>query len=47
MPDLDFVALAGAQGMKALRVETAEQLRAALHQALQSAAPMLVEVEVA
>jgi benzoylformate decarboxylase len=47
LPDLDFVALAGAQGMKALRVETAEQVRPALHQALQSAAPMLVEVEVA
>lgn len=47
LPDLDFVALAGAQGMKGLRVDTAEQLRPALHQALQSTAPMLVEIEVA
>lgn len=47
LPDLDFIALAAAQGMQALRVERAEQLRAALAQALQSTAPMLVEVEVA
>jgi benzoylformate decarboxylase len=47
LPDLDFVALAAAQGMQALRVERAEQLGPALLQALQSTAPMLVEVEVA
>ncbi len=47
LPDLDFIALAAAQGVRGLRVETAEQLRPALLQALQSPAPMLVEVEVA
>lgn len=47
LPDLDFVALAAAQGVQGLRVEAAEQLRPALLQALQSTAPMLVEVEVA
>lgn len=47
LPDLDFVALAAAQGMQGLRVERAEQLGPALSQALQSTAPMLVEVEVA
>jgi len=47
LPDLDFVALAGAQGMKGLRVDSAEQLRPALQQALHSTAPMLVEIEVA
>jgi len=47
LPDLDFVALAAAQGMQGLRVERAEQLGPALSHALQSTAPMLVEVEVA
>lgn len=47
LPDLDFVGLAAAQGVRGLRVERAEQLRPALEQALRSAHPMLVEVEVA
>ncbi|WP_240652230.1 benzoylformate decarboxylase [Variovorax gossypii] len=47
LPDLDFVALAAAQGMRGLRVERAEQLRPALSQALQATRPVLVEVEVA
>lgn len=46
LPDLDFVALAAAQGVQGLRVERAEQLRPALEQALQSGRPMLVEIEV-
>jgi len=47
LPDLDFVALAAAQGMQGLRVEHAEQLRPALKQALQATRPVIVEVEVA
>ncbi|MDR7379286.1 benzoylformate decarboxylase [Rhodoferax ferrireducens] len=47
LPDLDFVGLAAAQGVRGLRVERADQLRPALEQALQSAEPMLIEVEVA
>ncbi|WP_395322289.1 benzoylformate decarboxylase [Variovorax sp. UC74_104] len=47
LPDLDFVALAAAQGMQGLRVEHAEQLRPALTQALQATRPVIVEVEVA
>jgi benzoylformate decarboxylase len=47
LPDLDFVALAAAQGVHGLRVEYAEQLRPALTQALQAGKPLLVEVEVA
>lgn len=47
LPDLDFVALAAAQGVQGLRVERADQLRPALTQALQTTTPMLVEVEVA
>lgn len=47
LPDLDFVGLAAAQGVRGLRVERADQLRPAIEQALQSAAPMLIEVEVA
>jgi benzoylformate decarboxylase len=47
LPDLDFVALAAAQGVQGLRVEAAEQLRPALMQALRSTAPTLVEVDVA
>lgn len=47
LPDLDFVALAAGQGMQALRVERAGQLRPALQQALRSAVPILIEVEVA
>lgn len=47
LPDLDFIGLAAAQGVRGLRVERADQLRPALEQALASAAPMLVEVEVA
>ncbi|MES2246446.1 MAG: benzoylformate decarboxylase [Pseudomonadota bacterium] len=47
LPDLDFVGLATAQGMQAVRVTHANQLRPALEEALRSATPMLVEVEVA
>jgi len=47
LPDLDFVALAAAQGMQGMRVERAEQLHPALSQALHATRPMLVEVEVA
>ena len=47
LPDLDFVALAAGQGMQALHVEQAGQLRPALQQALRSAVPLLIEVEVA
>jgi len=47
LPGLDFVALAAGQGMRALHVEQAGQLRPALEQALHSAVPILVEVEVA
>ncbi|BEP95411.1 benzoylformate decarboxylase [Acidovorax sp. A79] len=47
LPDLDFVGLAAAQGVRGLRVERADELRPALEQALRSAQPMLVEVEVA
>lgn len=47
LPDLDFMALAAAQGMQGLRVERAEQLRPALSQALQATRPVLIEVEVA
>jgi len=47
LPGLDFVALAAGQGMQALRVEQAAQLRPVLQQALRSAVPILVEVEVA
>lgn len=46
LPDLDFVGLAAAQGMRGLRVEKAEELQPALIQALQSSVPMLIEVEV-
>ncbi len=46
LPDLDFVGLATAQGMRGLRVERADQLRPALEQALKSAEPVLIEVEV-
>lgn len=47
LPDLDFVGLAAAQGVRGLRIERADQFRLALEQALQSAEPMLIEVEVA
>lgn len=47
LPDLDFVGLAAAQGVRGLRVARADQLRPALAQALQSTEPMLIEVEVA
>jgi benzoylformate decarboxylase len=42
---LDFVALAEAQGCKAIRVARADQLREVLLMALASAAPILIEVE--
>lgn len=47
LPDLDFVALATAQGMQGLRVETAAQFRQAFKQALTATRPTLLEVEVA
>ena len=47
LPGLDFIGLAAAQGIRGLRVESADQLRSALEEALASTAPMLVEVEVA
>ena len=47
LPDLDFVGLAAAQGVRGLRVERADQLRPALDLALRSTTPMLIEVEVA
>ncbi|MDO8776434.1 MAG: benzoylformate decarboxylase [Burkholderiaceae bacterium] len=47
LPDLDFVGLASAQGVHGVRVERSDQLRPALEQALRSAEPMLIEVEVA
>ena len=47
LPDLDFVALAAGHGVKGVHVGDSEALRAALTQALQTPAPMLVEVEVA
>ncbi|MDB5838106.1 MAG: benzoylformate decarboxylase [Herminiimonas sp.] len=47
LPDLDFVALAKGQGCEAVRVDRADALRKTLIEALQSKAPMLVEVEVA
>jgi benzoylformate decarboxylase len=47
LPDLDFVALAAGQGVQAVRVAHAAQLRPALEQALGSSAPLLVEIEVA
>ena len=47
LPELDFVALAQGHGMRALRVERSSELRAVLANALQSATPILLEVEVA
>lgn len=47
LPNLDFVGLAAAQGVRGLCVEHADELRPALEQALRSAEPMLVEIEVA
>jgi benzoylformate decarboxylase len=47
LPDLDFVALAAGQGVPGVRVERAEQLHAALAEALRAEAPRLVEIEVA
>ena len=47
LPDLDFVALAAGHGVKGVHVDASDALRAALARALQTTAPMLVEVEVA
>jgi len=47
LPAIDFVGLAAAQGVAGVRVERAEELTPALSRALRSAAPMLVEIEVA
>ena len=47
LPGLDFVALAAGHGVKGVHVDDSEGLRAALAQALQASAPMLLEVEVA
>lgn len=47
LPDIDFVALAKAQGCDGVHVEDARQLQAVLAAALASPRPILVEVEVA
>ena len=47
LPDLDFVALAAGHGMRGVRVQHVEELHRVLQQALQSAGPLLVEVDVA
>ena len=47
LPALDFVALAHGHGVRALRVDRAGKLRSTLADALQSATPLLLEVEVA
>lgn len=47
LPDIDFVALARGQGCAGMRVERADELRAALEAALHSPVPLLLEVEVA
>ena len=47
LPGIDFVQLAQAQGCDAVRVTRAGELPAALHTALASAGPMLVDVHVA
>lgn len=47
LPDLDFVALAAGHGVRGVRVTGADELRSELARALQSARPMLLEVEVA
>jgi benzoylformate decarboxylase len=46
LPQLDFCALAQAQGLQALRVARPEELDSALKNAFQSAKPILVEVAV-
>jgi benzoylformate decarboxylase len=47
LPDLDFVALAKGHGCQAVRVTVAQDLHAALAQALKAHVPWLLEVEVA
>lgn len=47
LPDIDFVALARAQGVVAQRVKDAASLDAALREALASPVPVLVDIEVA
>ena len=44
LPHLDFCALAGAQGVKGVRVERCEDLDAALRQVFAASVPMLLEV---
>jgi benzoylformate decarboxylase len=44
LPDLDFCALAEAQGVKALRVERCQELDAALRTVFAAPSPMLLEV---
>jgi benzoylformate decarboxylase len=46
LPQLDFCALAQAQGVQALRVARPEELDSALKSAFQAAKPILVEVAV-
>jgi len=46
LPGIDFPALATAQGVRALRAATPSELEAALHDALGSATPVLVEIEI-
>jgi benzoylformate decarboxylase len=47
LPDIDFCALARGQGCEAVRVASAESLKQTLATSLRSAAPILVEVEIA
>ncbi|WP_321883911.1 benzoylformate decarboxylase [Burkholderia cepacia] len=45
VPGLDFCALAKGYGVDAIHVDSSEQLTVALHQAIASKRPMLIEVE--
>jgi len=47
LPDIDFVALARGQGCRGVNVNSAQDLRDALIDALQASVPTLVEVDVA
>ena len=47
LPDIDFVTIARGHGCKGVHVESADALRGVLVEALHSADPIVVEVEVA
>jgi benzoylformate decarboxylase len=47
LPDIDFVALARGQGCRGVNVNSAQQLRDVLIQAMQASLPTLVEVDIA